>query len=107
MKGGAWQAVADIPGAYLRTDIYEFLVMMSIEALAEILASIDLTLYCKYLIIGKNINPILYVKLHKALNVYIRVYLLFCENLSKVLEWVGFNLIPYDPCVENKMISIQ
>jgi hypothetical protein len=62
-------------------------------------------IYRKYITIDANNQPILYVKLQKALYGCIRSALLFYEKLVGDLTSQGFELNPYDPCVVNKIIK--
>jgi hypothetical protein len=62
-------------------------------------------IYRKYIYVGSNNKPVLYVKLQKALYGYLRSALLFYQKLLKDLEDKGFELNPYDPCVANKVIN--
>jgi hypothetical protein len=52
---------------------------------------------------AKN-QPVLYVKLQKALYGYLRSALLFYLKFVGDIESQGFELNPYDPCVANKVI---
>ena len=45
----------------------------------------------------------MYVELQKALYGLMRASLLFYRKLQKEPEEYGFEVNPYDPCVENKM----
>jgi hypothetical protein len=62
-------------------------------------------IYRKYITIDANNQPILYVKLQKALYGCLRSALLFYHKLVGDLKLQGFELNPYDPCVANKMIN--
>ena len=62
-------------------------------------------MYQKYVTTGPNGEPILYVKLLKALYGLLRLVLPFYKKLRKDLEDMGFEVNPYDPCVANKMIN--
>ena len=69
----------------LRGVIYELLILINPE------------MHRKYVVIGNNGKPILYVKLQKYLYSYIMA-LLFCENLSRDLKRICFVLNQYEPC---------
>ena len=49
--------------------------------------------------------PMLYVRLSKALYGMLRAALLFYKRLRKDLEFMGFEINPYDPCVANIMVN--
>ena len=73
--------------------------------LAELMAEVAPKLYRKYIILGKNGEPLLYVKLQKALYGLLQSALLFYKKLVEDLTADGFELNPYDPCVANKMVN--
>ncbi len=50
-------------------------------------------------------EPMLYVKLDKALYGLLKSALLFYKKLVTELESLGFKLNPYDPCVANHVIN--
>ena len=62
-------------------------------------------MYRKYFTVGPNGEPILYVRLLKALSGLLRSALLFYKKLRSDLENMGFVINPYDPCVANKMAN--
>ena len=63
------------------------------------------TLYQPYITYSKKGVPMLYVRLSKALYGMLRAALLFCKRLRKDLEFMGFEINPYDPCVANMMVT--
>jgi hypothetical protein len=73
--------------------------------LAEIMIKTAPEIYQKYIYVGPDNKPVLYVKLQKALYGCLRSALLFYLKLLKDLEGNGFKLNPYDPCVANKMVN--
>jgi hypothetical protein len=95
----------DIPGAFLQADNDEFVVMLLRGKLAEMMVKIDPSLYRKYIFVGKGQQPMLYVKLNKALYGLLRSALLFYKKLVGELEDMGFELNPYDPCVANRQVD--
>jgi len=95
----------DIPGAFLQADNDEFVLMLLRGKLAEMMVKIDPSLYRKYVFMGKGQQPMLYVKLNKALYGLLRSALLFYKKLVSELEDMGFVLNPYDPCVANREIN--
>ena len=62
-------------------------------------------MYRKYVTTGKNREPILYVRLFKALYGLSRPALLFYKKLRRDLENMGFEVNPYNPCIAKKMIN--
>ena len=50
-------------------------------------------------------EPILYVKLNKALYRFLQSVLLFYKKLREELEDEGFKINDYDPCVAHKDIN--
>ncbi len=64
-----------------------------------------LQIYCKYVTLGTKAEPMLYVTVQKALYGCLQFALLFYLKLVANLEWQGFWLNPYDPCVANKVVN--
>jgi hypothetical protein len=62
-------------------------------------------IYRKYITLDTNNQPILYVKLQKALYGCHRSALLFYEKLVRDLKSQGFEINQYDPCVANKLVN--
>jgi hypothetical protein len=60
-------------------------------------------IYRKHITLDANNQPILYVKLQKAVYGCMRSALLFYQKLVGDFESQGFELNHYDPCVANKM----
>ena len=98
-------ALMDIPGAFLQAENDEFIVMLLQGKLAEMMVKIDPELYRKYIIMSPRGQPMLYVKLNKALYGSLRSALLFYKKLVSELIGMGFELNKYDPCVANRMIN--
>ena len=94
----------DLPCAYLHTLNDEETVMVLRGKLCELLVQVNPKLYRQYVKTTANGQPILYVKLAKALYGLLRSALLFYRKLSKELVEHGFVINPYDPCVATKMI---
>jgi hypothetical protein len=97
-------ATADIPGAFMQTDMDGTVHMMLEGKMAELLARLDPKLYRKHLMIKKG-KPIMYVELKKALYGTLQASLLFWKDLSKNLKEWGFKINPYDWCVADKTIN--
>jgi hypothetical protein len=98
-------AIVDVPGAFLSADMDEEVIMTIRGRLAELMVKAAPNIYRKYITIDANNQPILYVKLQKALYGCLRSALLFYQKLVGDLKSQGFELNPYDPCVANKMIN--
>ena len=67
------------------------------------LAEMMVKIYRKYVLTSAKGEPILYVKLNKALYGLLKSALLFYKNLVGELEDMGFELDPYEPCVANRI----
>jgi hypothetical protein len=98
-------AIVDVPGAFLSADMDEEVIMTIRGRLAELMVKAAPNIYRKYITIDANNQPILYVKLQKALYGCLRSALLFYEKLVGDLKSQGFELNPYDPCVANKLVK--
>ena len=73
--------------------------------LAEIMVRIDPYFYRKYVTYSAKGVPMLYVSLSKALYWMLRAALLFYKRLHSCLEYKGFVINGYEPCVANKMVN--
>jgi hypothetical protein len=98
-------AIVDVPGAFLSADMDEEVIMTIKGRLAELMVKDAPNIYRKYITIDANNQPILYVKLQKALYGCIRSALLFYEKLVGDLKSQVFELNPYHPCVAKKTID--
>ena len=67
--------------------------------LAELMVQIDPQMYRKHIITSSKGEPMLYVGLSKALYRLLQSALIFYRKLRDELEYFGFTLNPYDPCV--------
>ena len=94
----------DLPGAFLHTENDEEIIMVLRGRLCELLVQVNPKLYRQYVKTSAKGQPILYVKLAKALYGLLRSALLFYRKLSTQLVDIGFEINPYDPCVATKMI---
>ena len=91
-------AVADIPNAFVQTDMEGDTVFMKLTGkAAEIL-------YRKFITIEKG-KTVLYVEALKAIYGTLRASLLFYKKLVRDLKSIGFVINPYDPCVANKTVD--
>jgi hypothetical protein len=98
-------SIIDVPGAYLTADMDEEVFMCLRGKLAELMVKTAPKIYRKYVYVGSDNTPVLYVKLKRALYRCLRSALLFYLKLLKDLEVNGFNLNPYNPCVANKTVN--
>ena len=98
-------AIVDVGHAFLHADNDENILMKLRGKIVELLVQLEPTMYRKYVTTGPNGEPILCVRLLKALYCLLRLALLFYKKLRADLENVGFEVNPYDPCVANKMIN--
>jgi hypothetical protein len=98
-------ACFDIPGAFLHAETDEDVTMMLKGRLAELMVLVEPALYRKYVTVDSRGQPILYVKMHKALYGMLRSALLFYRKLVKDLEQDKWIINPYDPCVANRIIN--
>ena len=98
-------ATADLPNAYLHADNNEQTLMLLQGKLAELMVQIDPELYRKYVITSPRGEPMLYVRLSKALCGLLKSALLLYRKLRSELEDFGFEVNPYDLCVANKTLN--
>jgi hypothetical protein len=98
-------AIVDVPWAFLSADMDEEVIMTIRGRLAELMVKAAPNIYRKYITLDANNQPILYVKLQKALYGCLRSALLFYEKLVRDLTSQGFKINQYDPCVENKLVN--
>jgi hypothetical protein len=98
-------ACFDIPGAFLHAETDEDVIMLLKGRLAELMVMVEPSLYRKYVTFSSKGEPMLYVKMHKALYGMLRSALLFYRKLVADLEADGFEINPYDPCVANRMVN--
>ena len=94
-------AVADIPNAFINANNYEKTLILLKGKLAEFKVQIDPQMYQKYITTSSKSEPMLYVRLSKALYGLLQSALLFYSKLRTELEDFGFAVNPYDPCVAN------
>jgi hypothetical protein len=97
-------ATADIPGAFLQSDMDEVVHVRLEGTMAELLAKLDQKMYSKHTVIEHG-KVVLYVVLLKALYGTLRAALLFWRKLSAALVSWGFVINPYDWCVANKEVN--
>eukprot|EP00957_Ditylum_brightwellii_P074990 5699034-Ditylum_brightwellii.AAC.1 len=104
-KEGRDVATTYITVAYLNANMDDEVIMMMEGRLVELMAQTVPELYTKYLGVGKNSKPMLYLILQKALYGCLKSALIFYNKLVGDLKELGFEVNPYDLCVANKMIS--
>eukprot|EP00957_Ditylum_brightwellii_P182665 13913589-Ditylum_brightwellii.AAC.1 len=104
VKEGRDIATTDIPVTYLNADMDDKVIMMIEGRLAKLMAQTVPELYRKYLGVGKNNKPMLYVKLQNALYGCLKSALLFYNKLVRDLKELDFEVNPYNPCVSNIMM---
>ena len=85
-------AMVDIGHAFLHTKNDENVLMKLRGKLIELLVQLEPTMYRKYVTTGPNGEPILYVRLLKALYGLLRSALLFYKKLRADLEDMGFEV---------------
>ena len=95
----------DIPNAFIQTEYEgEDLYMKVRGMLAELLVSVDPNLYEPF-VIYENEQPVLYLKVLKAIYGTLQAALLYYKKWRKDLEEIGYVVNSYDPCVANKIIN--
>ena len=97
-------ATADVPGAFLHSDMDEETFVVVDGALVDLLIQSN-NKYAKYVHITKQGKKLVFLKLDKAIYGTVKAARLFFENLSGKLSDYGFTSNPYDVCVMNKMIN--
>ena len=96
-KEGRHVTVTSIPGEFLHMYMDQNVHMLLEGTIAELIIKLEPKLYRKYIWRNKNNEPMLYLKLTKALYGTLQVALLFWKLLStKLTEW---------GCVANKTIN--
>lgn len=94
----------NIVGAYLNTDMNEFITMNFDEDMVDYMVDANLDLYSKYMEYenGKKAH---YVQLLKALYGCIQSAYLWYKMLNEKLLGMGYELNPYDQCIANKDVN--
>jgi hypothetical protein len=91
----------DIPSAFVNIDVDKDVLMVLKGELTEMMIQIAPQTYRTYFTVDKKRNPVLHVKLQKALYGLMRASLWFYRKLRKELEQYKFEVNPYDPCMAN------
>ena len=82
----------------------ERIIMKIRGALTTILVEMDYEKYGDFVTQERG-QPVLYVKMNKALYGMIQSSLLYYRKFRKDIESIGFKVNPYDPCVANRMVN--
>ena len=98
---GCLVAVMGILGAYLHALNNDFMLMCYRSKLVEMAVKVDPKLYSKYVMTSARGDPIIYVKLNKALYGLLKSALLWYKKLRSELEVMGFVVSKYNLCVAN------
>jgi hypothetical protein len=72
--------------------------------LAELMVLAAPQIYGKYVTTDAKKEPVMFIKLHKALYRMLNSALLFYKKLYTNPIAKGFTVNPYDPCVVTKMV---
>jgi hypothetical protein len=105
-KGGD-VATINIPGAFLNECNDRDTIMLLKGHLAKLMVQVDTHLYCKYIIHDKKNQPLLYVKLTKAIYGLLKSALLLHRKFINDLKSYSslFVINPYNPCIKNATVS--
>ena len=98
-------AIVDVGHAFLHADNDKNILVKLRGKIVELPVQLEPVMYRKYVTTGPNGEPILYVRLLKALYGLLRSALLFYKKLRADLENMGSEVNPYDPCVANNVIN--
>ena len=85
-------ALIDLSNAFLNADNNEQTLMLLKGKLVELMVQIDPNIYRKYIITSSKGEPMLYVRLSKALYGLLQSALLFYRKLRSELEDHGFTV---------------
>ena len=97
-------ATADVPGAFLHSDIDDDTYVIVDGPLVPILLRANKK-YAEFVHITKSGKKIIYLKLKKALYGTMKAARLFWENLSDKLKQYGFEPNQYEKCIVTKEIN--
>ena len=86
--------VVCILGASLSADIDDEVHVVFKGTLAEMMVAADTE---RTFVVYETGNSVLYIRLQKALNGYLKIALLFCEKLLGDMQAYGLGVNPYDP----------
>ena len=102
---GRGVAVIDLPNAFLNAENNDQTLMLLKGKLEKLMDQIDPQMYWKHIITSSKVEPMLYVRLSKALYGLLQSALPFYRKLRSELEDFGYTVNPYDPCFANKIIN--
>jgi len=98
-------AICDVEGAYLHSDMDEFVLMVVEGDMVDILVQANPARYERFVYTTKSGKKLLYVRLQKALYGCIQSAMLWWKLLTSVLVENGFEINPYDNYVANKIMD--
>ena len=101
---GRHVGIADVAGAFLKTDQTDFVVVKFEGPAVDALLQIDHDKYSSAVIKEKG-KKVLCVRLLKAMYGTLTAPILWYNLFSSKLKYEGFLLNSYDPCVANKMVN--
>ena len=107
-KEGRDVAIVDIPNAFVTTRIEKKDDIATIRLrgkLAELMVATTPEIYKKYITVNRKGELFLYMEAINALYRIMKVALIFYIKFVANLKSVGFELNPYDPCLENKIVD--
>jgi hypothetical protein len=100
-------ATINIPGAFLNAYNDKDTIMLLKGCLAKLMVQVEPHLYCKYIIHSEKNQPLLYIKLTKAIYGLLKSALLFYRKFVNDLKSYSspFVINPYDPCIANATVG--
>ena len=103
VKQGRDVTIADIPNAFVQTDINkkergERIIMKIRGPLVDMLIKVSPETFADYVVYERGSN-VLFVQIDKALYGMVESLLLYYRKFRKDIESIGFKVNPYDPCV--------
>ena len=96
-------ATADVAGAYLNADMEDYVLMKLEGEDARLMCDVNPS-YKEYVTHQRG-QPVLYLRLAKALYGCVKSAMLWYKLFTSTLRKLGFKLNPYDSCVANAMIK--
>ena len=96
-------ATADIVGAYLLTNMKDYVLLRIIGDTVNMMCQIN-PKYLSY-VTQEGSKQVLYMRLKKALYGCMQSAILWYITFKNCLEHLGFKLNPYDPSVANEMVN--
>ena len=103
-KEGRYVATIEIPDVFMHAYMKYEVNMKLDRTMADLFSKIDPQLYEQYVII-ENGKKVLYAIIKKSLYGTVQNALLIYHKMTrKIKEW-GFELSPYDTCIENNTVD--